>query len=313
VTTSVLGHRGPIETAKTIAMRPPAKLNLSLVVFDRQPDGYHDLHTVMATVNLHDDLHIRISDKPGIHLSCDGLPSPKDHENLVYRAAELLARHNNIQPALEIYLNKRIPSGAGLGGGSSDAAACLLGLNRLWALGLPIEQLDSLAAELGCDVPFFLHGPVAYCTGKGEIVMELPHRCRRHVLLIVPDIRTSTAEVYRNYTCDRIRAEEGVSLIRYFLQRGDLDGLLTQGINSLTGSAMTLFEPLRILQHKIEDMNISPVHMSGSGSCLFVTSESHEQITQWAKQIRKRNLAQTFEVNFHDHGELFVEVHHGGV
>ena len=285
-------------TVGTIAMRPPAKLNLSLVVFDKRADGFHDLHTVMATINLYDELQLRTSNKPGIQLRCAGLGCPTTSDNLVCRAAELLAEHAQIKPSLEIYLNKRIPSGAGLGGASSDGAACLAGLNRLWELNLPGEELDKLAAQLGSDVPFFLHGPVAVCTGRGEIVKELPHRCRRSILLIAPDIHTPTGRVYQHYTYNNAHVQEDMQRVRYFLRRGDLDGLITRGINSLTDVTMTLIEPLENLRCKIENIGISPVYMTGSGSCLFATSDSQEQIAQWAQQIQKHNLAQTFQVKF---------------
>ena len=294
-------------------MRPPAKLNLSLAVFDRRPDGFHDLHTVMATINLHDDLHIKISDKKGIQLSCTGLQCPPGKQNLVYQAAKTLADRAEIPPYLEIFLNKRIPSGAGLGGASSDAAACLAGLNSLWKLNLPQDELASIAAELGSDVPFFLHAPVAMCTGRGQIVTELPHRCKRHILLIVPDIQTPTKEIYQNYVFEKANVEESMRCIRYFLRLGDLDGLIAQGINNLTGTTMKVFEPIYQLKQQIESMDIGPVNMTGSGSCLFTTSDSRDKIALWAKNIKQRNLAQVYEVGFQDHAELFLEVHHADI
>jgi len=300
-------------TVGTVAMRPSAKLNLSLVVFDKRADGFHDLHTVMATINLCDELQLRTSDKPGIQLHCAGLWCPETSDNLVCRAAELLAEHAQIKPAIEIYLNKRIPSGAGLGGASSDGAACLAGLNRLWELNLPGEELDKLAAQLGSDVPFFLHRPVAVCTGRGEIVKELPHYCSRSILLIAPEIHTSTGKIYQHYTYNNARVQEDMQQVSYFLRRGDLDGLITKGINSLTDVTMGLVKPLEKLRCEIENIGISPVHMTGSGSCLFATSDSDDQITQWAQQIQKHNLAQTFQVKFDKQPNLFPEDHHADI
>ena len=302
-----------MSTVRTVAMRPPAKLNLSLVVFDKRADGFHELHTVMATVNLYDELQLRMSGKPGIQLHCAGLGCPETSDNLVCRAAELLAEHAQIKPAIEIYLNKRIPSGAGLGGASSDGAACLAGLNRLWELNLPGDELDKLAAQLGSDVPFFLHGPVAVCTGRGEIVKELPHHCSRSILLIAPDIHTSTGKIYQHYTYNNARVQEDMQQVSYFLRRGDLDGLITKGINSLTDVTMGLVKPLEKLRCEIENIGISPVHMTGSGSCLFATSDSDDQITQWAQQIQKHNLAQTFQVKCNKQPNLFPEDHHADI
>ena len=175
----------------SITVHPPAKINLSLVVFDRRSDNFHDLHTVMAAIDLCDDLSIGLSEEKGIRLSCSGLGAPENPENLVYRAAQLLGHYSETTVALDISLHKRIPAGGGLGGASSDGAACLVALNQLWKLGLSIEELARLAEELGSDVPFFLHGPVAMCSGRGEVVTKLPHRINRALLLIIPEISIS--------------------------------------------------------------------------------------------------------------------------
>jgi len=168
-----------------VTLRPPAKINLSLVVFGPRPDGFHDVHTVMSTVDLHDDLNLRRRSEPGIELECTGEACPSGPENLVYRAIELLGEQAGISPAVAVHLHKRIPAGAGLGGASSDAASCLLGLNRLWNLNLSKAELSVLAGRLGSDVPFFLQGPVAVCTESGEVVIPMPFHCRRGILLIV--------------------------------------------------------------------------------------------------------------------------------
>jgi len=293
-----------------VAMKPPAKLNISLVVFGARADGYHDLHTVMATINLYDDLHLKFADKPGIHLYCTGLECPANGENLTYKAAELLAHHVRLEPAVDIYLHKRIPAGGGLGGASSDAAACLLGLNRLWSLNLPQEELELIGSQIGSDVPFFLNGPVALCTGRGEIVQKLPHRCKTTILLIIPDIHISTAQVYRNYTFDENKVNEDIRRARYFLCRGDLDGLLIQGINSLTEITMSLSEALQNLRYRLNEMGIAEVHMTGSGSCLFAVSESMGEVTAWEQEIKRQNIAQPLQVSFYDHNEIFLEKHH---
>jgi len=278
------------------------------VVFDRRSDGFHNLHTIMAALDLHDDLHIKLTSSPGIRLFCTGKDCPAGPANLVYKAAELLARHAGITAALEITLHKRIPPEAGLGGGSSDAASCLMGLNQLWNLNLSTEELTQLANRLGSDVPFFLHGPVAVCTGRGEIVQPLPHRCRRPLLLVLPDIAVPTATVYENYSCDKANVEDRMRRVRYFLRSGDLDGLIIQAINSLAGPCMQLFKPLAQLRSQIENMGIGPLHVSGSGSCLFTTAKSPKQTKQWAQQLKEHQLAQALAVNFHDHAESFLEV-----
>jgi 4-diphosphocytidyl-2-C-methyl-D-erythritol kinase len=293
-----------------VALRPPAKINLSLVVFGPRPDGFHDLHTVMATIDLHDDLSLKLRSEPGIELHCTGEPSPAGPENLVYRAVELIAKHAGITPALEVNLYKRIPAGAGLGGASSDAASCLFGLNRLWNLNLSRPELTTLAAQLGSDVPFFLQGPVAACTGRGEVVIPLPHQCHRSIVLIVPKLEVSTARVYRNYRLEEERCEDYMRRVNYFLRQGDLDGLAIQGINSLDITCMQLFASLHELRERIESMGIGPLQISGSGSSLFISTYSHNQANRWARQLHELEDAWVQTVRFTNQKEPYLEVHH---
>lgn len=296
--------------ADGITLHPPAKLNLSLVVFDSRDDGFHGLHTVMAMIDLCDDLNIKVSDTEGLRLKCTGIESPPGPDNLVIRAAKLLSEHANVPMALDISLHKRIPTGGGLGGASSDAAACLIGLNHLWQLNLSLETLSELAAQLGSDIPFFLQGPVAICTGRGEIIQKLPHRPSQSILLITPGIHASTADVYKNYTYDTDCCDDYMRRIQYYLRLGDLNNLASQGLNTLTNVTMELFAPLKIIREKIEQLGIAPVNMSGSGSSLFVTSDSNEQLAHWEQLILQHNLAQAQVVGFLDHAQFSMEAQH---
>jgi 4-diphosphocytidyl-2-C-methyl-D-erythritol kinase len=200
--TTLANHPHNTRLTPGIALKAWAKINLSLIVLGKREDGYHDLHTVMAAIDLNDDLHFDHADRQGIFLECSGRPVANDRDNLVVQAARLLAESAGIQPRLKIRLHKRIPIGAGLGGGSSDAATCLAGLNLFWNLNLPIAALARLAAVLGSDVAFFLYNSVALCTGRGEIVQPIPQRCRRPILLIIPDFSLSTRLVYSLYSSD---------------------------------------------------------------------------------------------------------------
>ncbi len=283
-----------------IVLQAPAKINISLVVFDKRPDGFHELHSVMSAVNLCDNLHFGLSDKKGISLHCKGIPSPAGQENLVYQAAVALAEYAGIEPALEISLEKNIPAGAGLGGASSDAATTLMALNQLWDIKLPANELMGIAAKLGSDIPFFLSGPVGLCTGRGENIIPLPHYCDNSVLLIMPDIHAATSLVYQNYHYDKAVCERHMQRVRYFLRLGDLDGLLAQGINTLTDVTMRLFPALAEIRDHLESLGIAPVHMSGSGSSLFVTHPLTEQLELWKRKILDYNLARACMVSFYN-------------
>ncbi len=293
-----------------IELYPPAKINLSLVIFHRRPDQFHELHTVMGLIDLFDDMTIETGTSPGINLKCSGLPTPSGPENLVYQAAQRLASYCNIEPAIDITLHKRIPAGAGLGGASSDTAACLYGLNLLWQTGLSLQELSSLAAQLGSDIPFFFYGPFAQCTGRGEKILPLPCRCRIPLLLISPSIHIATPLVYRHYRYHQESSYEAICQVEYFLKRGDLEGLIRMGINNLTEVTMLLSEELRQLRDLLQDLKIGPVFMSGSGSSLFIPGESAEQLLHWQKIISDKDCAQARVVHFLDRSHLSLEVHH---
>jgi 4-diphosphocytidyl-2-C-methyl-D-erythritol kinase len=163
----------------------PAKINLTLEVLGKRTDGYHDLASIMVAVDLADEITLTGADK--VTLDCD-VPGLSGPDNLAYLAAERLRRETGTSAGVHITLKKNIPEAAGLGGGSSDAAAVLIGLNRLWKLGMSAEELTPIAAELGSDVPFFLYGGTAMVQGRGEIVRPLPAADIKHALVVSPDI-----------------------------------------------------------------------------------------------------------------------------
>ena len=173
----------------------PAKLNLHLEILGKRADGYHALETVMLPIDLFDTIEARRT-SGDIALSIENGSVPADASNLVWKAAALLQATSQTLVGASIRLTKRIPSEAGLGGGSSDAALTLRLLNDLWDLYYPIEHLSKLANELGSDVGFFLHDSAALCTGRGEIVEPIPVAETLHFVLVKPDVGASTAKVF---------------------------------------------------------------------------------------------------------------------
>jgi 4-diphosphocytidyl-2-C-methyl-D-erythritol kinase len=177
-----------------------AKINLRLDILGKRADGYHELRTIFQTVSLHDDLRLRAA-KRGITLHIrgnEGLSREPAERNLVYRAVAALQKELNLRAGVEIELHKRIPSGGGLGGGSSDAAAALVGYLRLTERTLPLERLVELGASLGADVPFFLLGGRALGVGKGDEIYPLADMPRRTVAIVVPrEVRVPTVEAYK--------------------------------------------------------------------------------------------------------------------
>lgn len=183
-------------TEDRVFLRTPAKVNLFLEVLHKRPDGYHELATLMLAVSLYDTLEIRESAGHEVRLECDSPSLSTGPDNLICRAAQLVRERIGIQKGLHIRLWKRIPLAAGLAGGSSDAAATLAGLNRLWRLGLSEEELIQMGGALGSDVSFFFASPAAWCTGRGEKVQ--PVRLGRPIdlVLVCPPVGLSTAQVF---------------------------------------------------------------------------------------------------------------------
>ncbi|HOX39198.1 MAG TPA: 4-(cytidine 5'-diphospho)-2-C-methyl-D-erythritol kinase [Candidatus Brocadiia bacterium] len=177
-----------------------AKINLFLEVLGKRPDGYHDIYTVMQEISLADEIELSPSDE--ISLDCDDARIPSDSRNLIWRAAEALRAEAGIGRGVAVSLHKRIPHGAGLGGGSSDAAAAIIGLNRLWRLDWRIERLLPVAARVGSDVPFFLYGGTCVCEGRGERVTPIDAGEPLWFVLVSPPFAVSTAEIYSRVDSD---------------------------------------------------------------------------------------------------------------
>jgi len=272
-----------------LLVRAPAKINLDLLVAPRRADGYHDLDSLTVKVSLYDEL--LLTPQPGgeIRLACQGADCGDIEKNLVYRAAKLLATavaENGAKIAtgstgLSIELIKRTPPGKGLGGGSSDAAATLMGLNELWQLGWH-ARLPELAASLGSDVPLFLGGPACRMTGRGEVLQPIDVHPFVAVL-ILSDLFCATPAVYKAF--DELRAG--------LLRRGkpvrafDIAQLLAPPaawrhllVNDLLPPALLVCPPLADLQAHVQARTSIPIHMTGSGSALFALCDDLSEANQ---------------------------------
>jgi 4-diphosphocytidyl-2-C-methyl-D-erythritol kinase len=257
-------------TDSGLLVRAPAKINLSLLIAGKRPDGFHAIETVMAKVDYYDEVTIEPGRQPGVELVCQGPHwAPDGPDNLVYRAARQVLDFTARPIPLRITLTKNIPAGTGLGSASSDAAATLLGLNRYLNLDLSLDALSGMAATLGSDVTFFLHGPLAYCTGRGEDVTPLPLSVPFTALLILPGITVSTAAVYKHYRHDQQLYEDLHRKISVPISENRIDLLAKICTNMLSKACFGLETDLATLKHKIDACGMGPVNLSGSGSALF--------------------------------------------
>jgi 4-diphosphocytidyl-2-C-methyl-D-erythritol kinase len=187
-------------TANGLVVRAPAKVNLSLLISGKRPDGFHGIETVMAKVTWYDELLFEPVQTEGINLICTGPHwAPDGEDNLVHRACQMLYERAGLSPSVRVTLTKNIPAGTGLGSASSDAAAALMGLNRFANLNQPRSVLNEICALLGSDINFFLGGPLAYCTGRGEKIHPIDENFDFSAGLIMPDLSVSTKDVYGSY------------------------------------------------------------------------------------------------------------------
>ena len=286
------------DTHGYIELFSSAKLNLSLLIYGKRLDGFHELHSVMATTGFSDRLVFSLNSEPEIKLEVIGGGSavPTGPDNLICRAAQLLADYANVPACASIKVEKNIPAGGGLGGASSNAATTLLGLNQLWNLNLSNDELAPLAARLGSDVSFFLYAPLAECTGRGEIVKALAGRISKKLMLIIPGIHVSTADVYSNYRFDASAVNARRLVVDNLVKDQDFDGLFEKGFNSLTAVTMNIVPELSLLRENIEYIIGRPVFMSGSGSTLYVCGDSYDELNALADMLSEGDLRGTCSV-----------------
>jgi 4-diphosphocytidyl-2-C-methyl-D-erythritol kinase len=274
-----------------LLVRAPAKINLSLLVAGKRPDGFHELETVMAKVNWYDEIRIEPSQTADIELVCEGPRwAPQDKTNLVYRAAELILRESGRTGGIRLTLIKNIPAGSGLGSASSDAAATLMGLNRYCDLGLAKDRMVDMASRLGSDVAFFLNGPLAYCTGRGEKITELTEEFRFTALLVLSDINSSTKEVYAHYRHDDAEYRQLHASITALLNKNRVDLVAGMCANMLQRSCFHLYEELGKRKEAVASLDVGSVCLSGSGSTMFIlwNEENQERLDAARALLIKR-------------------------
>jgi 4-diphosphocytidyl-2-C-methyl-D-erythritol kinase len=237
----------------------PAKLNLFLHITGRRPDGYHLLQTLFQLLDIGDDIELEVNDRGRLSVECPGLALPAE-QNLAWRAAAALQRHSGTGLGADIRIDKRIPTGGGLGGGSSNAATVLLGLNRLWELGLSEGELARIGLALGADVPLFVRGQSAWAEGVGERLtpVELPPAW---YLIIAPDCEVSTAEVFASR--ELTRNTSPITIATFFAAgaRNDCENVVRRLYPEVDNALIWL-------------KKFGQAQLTGTGACVFTTFDS---------------------------------------
>ena len=270
----------------------PAKLNLFLEVLGKRSDGFHEIETLISAVNIYDTIHFTATPTPEIDFDsrwCAGMdssampPLPPGQQNLVVRALEELRRQANRSLGARVRLIKRIPMEAGMGGGSSNAAATLWAGNLVWRLGMAHAQLRQIAAGLGSDVPFFLSGSPAICRGRGEEITPLRPLGHQHFVIAKPNIGLSTAAVYAACRIPRepVPCEPG----RLF--------------NRLQDAALELSTEVSWVRDRFDEMQLRHHQLTGSGAAYFGVCSTRKQALQTAARLRQRGMPNVWVAQSH--------------
>ena len=260
-----------------IKFKTPAKINLGVHIHGKREDGFHELETIFQMVSLYDDVELELLSS-GIKLECDTAGVPTDDTNLVCKAALLLQQSYKVEgKGVSIRLGKKIPFGAGLGGGSGNAAGVLMGLNRLWDLNIEREELLALAAELGSDVPFFLTSPCALGMGRGEQLKTLKPCAKFQVLLVFPGFPVATSWVYQNLKLKLTKRENNISILRKNLSLSDITSLGSRLYNDLEPVVIQRFPEVQVVKDELRAWGALGVLLSGSGSTVFGIFDNPEK------------------------------------
>ncbi len=256
--------------SEQLCLPAPAKLNLCLLITGRRSDGYHNLQTMFQLLDYCDSLHFHTNQSGVINLSPQ-LPEVPVSDNLVYRAARLLQQTSGCTKGVDIQLEKKLPVGGGLGGGSSNAATALVGLNHLWQLGLCTAELAALGQQLGADVPVFVHGQSAWAEGIGEQLqpVSLPSVW---YLVLVPPVHASTKAVFSH---EHLTRNSRPIKIRAFLEQG--------GRNDCQNVAEMLYPPIGEARKWLD--NFATAQMTGTGACVFARFDSKADAEAILKQM----------------------------
>jgi 4-diphosphocytidyl-2-C-methyl-D-erythritol kinase len=249
--------------------KAPAKINLSLDVLHKRSDGYHEVEMVMTMVDLADRIEMQELSRDTIIISSQAGYIPLDEKNLAFQAARLIKDRYDVKQGVYIHLDKQIPVAAGLAGGSSDAAATLRGLNRLWDLNIPMEELQVLGAELGSDVPFCVTGGTAVARGRGEKLEPIVSPPQCWVVLAKPPINVSTSEIYGKLNAREIKHHPSTEGVLSAIREKRFDQLCGSLGNVLEEVTLDLYPEVRHLKECMQRLGADSVLMSGSGPTVF--------------------------------------------
>ncbi|MCR5798197.1 MAG: 4-(cytidine 5'-diphospho)-2-C-methyl-D-erythritol kinase [Eubacterium sp.] len=277
----------------------PAKINLGLDVLRRRDDGYHDVKMIMQNIRLFDKLTLNKTKAPGITLKTNLSFLPTDDSNLVYKSAKLLMDEFDVKTGVEIDLFKRIPVAAGMAGGSSDAAACMIAVNILFDLGLSEEELKKRAVTLGADIPFCIQKGTVLSEGIGEVLTDLPPAPDCNVLIVKPKFHVSTGFVYTNLVLDENSPHPDIDLMIKNIKDGDLESMCKNMGNILETVTIPEYPEIGDIKSKIMEFGALGSLMSGSGPTVFGLFKDEETANKARDYFRTNTNYFAFNTTFY--------------
>ena len=276
-----------------ISLKAHAKVNLFLEILGKRDDGYHEIETIMQEISLADNLQFE-EIQEGIKLECNNKNIPINQDNLVCKAANLILKECGIKKGVLISLEKNIPVGAGLGGGSSDAAATLKALNSLWKVGLNDGDLIEFAAKLGSDIPFFINGKTSLCSGRGEVISPVKVRDRMDYLILFPRVHISTETIYKNLKIDLTKKRKDVSVFLDALKYSEVDGISKLLFNRLEEVIFATYPDLLQIKSSLESFDFCGLSISGSGSAFFGLCKDRHQAEVIKSKVESSRMGNVF-------------------
>ena len=276
-----------------INLKAPAKVNLFLEILGKRDDGYHEIETIMQEIDLADNLQFEET-QGGVRLECNNKNIPINQDNLVCKAANLILKECGIKKGVLISLEKNIPVGAGLGGGSSDAAATLKALNSLWGVGLNDGELMEFAAKLGSDIPFFINGKTSLCSGRGEMISPVTVRSRMDYLILFPRVHISTETIYKNLKIDLTKKRKDVSFFLDALKYSEVVGISKLLFNRLEEVIFTTYPDLLQIKSALESFDFCGLSISGSGSAFFGLCNDRHQAEVIKSKVESSGMGNVF-------------------
>ena len=278
---------------KHLSLKAYGKINLGLDVLRRRDDGYHEVRMIMQTVGIYDRIDLIYKETPGITVETNLYYLPDNENNLVYKAAKLLMDEFHVQKGVHIKLRKFIPVAAGMAGGSSDAAAAFVGVNRMFHLGLTEEQLMERAVKVGADVPYCIMRGTALAEGIGEKLTRLPEVPKCYVLIGKPGINVSTKTAYENLNLEGIGKHPDIDGLIGAIRNNDLYAMASRMENVFEPGIIRQYPVIGNIKNLMEEKGALKAVMSGSGPTVFGIFDNRDKMAAAARSLRKSGLAKT--------------------